>query len=824
MADEVKILEIEFDNAIKQIQQLTAEVDKLKKEQSELAESAGTTSKEYIEVTAQLKVTTAELRSNEKVVQNVVKAQNANKGSIDQQRAALSLLTKQYNSLSKEQRETTGEGQALQSRIKGISDELKGLEGAIGDNRRNVGGYRGDIEAAAGSIDALRERAKALREEAAKLDINTKEFKDATDAAANLELQIDQALGKVNEFGQREPRNPAKKAFDDAVTSAVTLGATVKLLSDSFVENEDTQAALAKAVQGFALAQTVANLVKQKGAIIDTATLITTKAQTLATVAAAKVTGVLTGATRLFGITATQAWAAATLGLSVLITAIVALIANFDRVTNAVKSFFGIATNEGAKVVDIYKAQSEEIERQIRLTRQVSDLVEKNFARQIKLAEAAGQDTTKIRERQFKASEKFLKQEIELIKQRIDAELAAAKVTLSEKEFIALFEKRKQLEERLKDITIDFQAEAIKKERELREQGEKAAQQRFEERKKAEIDRITQAEKQIQEEERLLQQQRDNERKLEQERLQAIERQNNAIIAANEKQIQAEQRKREALAFIQQGITDDAQAALLALDQSTLERFALLTQEFQLSQQALFDQYQALLEENEDLTFDIFIEQQQRILESERQFAFERLAISQQFASAAGDILADAISDSSKGIEDFGRNITVLILDLLQRQILAAIAGATATEISTKGIPAGIASSAIATGLIQAAFGVAKSALSRPPKGFATGVVDLNGPGTETSDSIPAWLSKGESVVTAKGTDFLQSAFPGLLEFANSKHRFATGVVDFNPAPNVGDNFSVLEALRLLPPPIVRVTDIDKGFNDAREVQVLGTL
>lgn len=35
---------------------------------------------------------------------------------------------------------------------------------------------------------------------------------------------------------------------------------------------------------------------------------------------------------------------------------------------------------------------------------------------------------------------------------------------------------------------------------------------------------------------------------------------------------------------------------------------------------------------------------------------------------------------------------------------------------------------------------------------FATGVEGLNGPGTGTSDSIPAWLSKGESVITAKGT------------------------------------------------------------------------
>lgn len=37
-------------------------------------------------------------------------------------------------------------------------------------------------------------------------------------------------------------------------------------------------------------------------------------------------------------------------------------------------------------------------------------------------------------------------------------------------------------------------------------------------------------------------------------------------------------------------------------------------------------------------------------------------------------------------------------------------------------------------------------------RGFKDGVVNLDGPGTATSDSIPVWLSRGESVITAKST------------------------------------------------------------------------
>jgi hypothetical protein len=56
--------------------------------------------------------------------------------------------------------------------------------------------------------------------------------------------------------------------------------------------------------------------------------------------------------------------------------------------------------------------------------------------------------------------------------------------------------------------------------------------------------------------------------------------------------------------------------------------------------------------------------------------------------------------------------------------------------------------------LIPAAFVAAQGAaqlaiINRQPTNFAKGVINLKGPGTETSDSIPANLSRGESVMTA---------------------------------------------------------------------------
>jgi len=60
------------------------------------------------------------------------------------------------------------------------------------------------------------------------------------------------------------------------------------------------------------------------------------------------------------------------------------------------------------------------------------------------------------------------------------------------------------------------------------------------------------------------------------------------------------------------------------------------------------------------------------------------------------------------------------------------------------GWPAGIVPASVMAGIT--AVNVAQV------KKFAKGVIDLDGPGTGTSDSIPARLSKGESVITAKAT------------------------------------------------------------------------
>jgi hypothetical protein len=80
--------------------------------------------------------------------------------------------------------------------------------------------------------------------------------------------------------------------------------------------------------------------------------------------------------------------------------------------------------------------------------------------------------------------------------------------------------------------------------------------------------------------------------------------------------------------------------------------------------------------------------------------------------------------------------------------ILINTAASVAKTAAQLGFPAAIPfiAIALATGATQYAIA------SKQPTGFKDGVIDLKGPGTATSDSIPASLSRGESVMTAKET------------------------------------------------------------------------
>ena len=111
--------------------------------------------------------------------------------------------------------------------------------------------------------------------------------------------------------------------------------------------------------------------------------------------------------------------------------------------------------------------------------------------------------------------------------------------------------------------------------------------------------------------------------------------------------------------------------------------------------------------------------------------------------------------------EAFRKAILGTLIKTAQQAILTYIPQIYAAFMGWMG-PFGLAAATAAIAMVYGALEYARSAI-----GLRSGAVDLQGPGTETSDSIPARLSRGESVITAKAT----RANKELLEWINRTQR-----------------------------------------------------
>lgn len=88
---------------------------------------------------------------------------------------------------------------------------------------------------------------------------------------------------------------------------------------------------------------------------------------------------------------------------------------------------------------------------------------------------------------------------------------------------------------------------------------------------------------------------------------------------------------------------------------------------------------------------------------------------------------------------------------------------ATTEIIKSASAYGGVAAPFIAGGLIAAMWGLFLGAQARAGAiGYKDGVIDLQGPGTGTSDAIPARLSKGETVMTADETKVWKPVFTAI--------------------------------------------------------------
>ena len=187
MADEKKSVIIDLKFNVSEFSQNAAKLNKeiadLNKQQSALKKANQEGSIEFQRNDEILKANRIELTENNKVIQNLTIANKANEGSNQQLKAQLSLLTLEYNKLSKSERETGERGKELNALINQTTTDLKANEKGIGDNRREVGNYGMIMKDLKKEMMSAKGEAVAM---GAAYGLTSKEFIDASAKAGQL--------------------------------------------------------------------------------------------------------------------------------------------------------------------------------------------------------------------------------------------------------------------------------------------------------------------------------------------------------------------------------------------------------------------------------------------------------------------------------------------------------------------------------------------------------------------------------------------------------------------------------------------------------------
>lgn len=212
-------------------------------------------------VNAQISSTNSSLKGYQKELNNVVKAQEAEKNSLDQQRAILTSLTTQWDRLSEAERNST-KGVNLKSQIDTTMQTVKNLEESTDRFQRNVGNYSKSAK------QALRELTVELQNLAFESNQTQADIKAQEAVLQSLALTVGKDSEQYKEAADKLTQ--LKTAFNDSKTAMAQMeqkaGEMRDTISDvntrinSFANDQQKIAAAQEGVQvlagSYALLQT----------------------------------------------------------------------------------------------------------------------------------------------------------------------------------------------------------------------------------------------------------------------------------------------------------------------------------------------------------------------------------------------------------------------------------------------------------------------------------------------------------------------------------------------------------------------------------------
>lgn len=247
-------------------------------------------------------------------------------------------------------------------------------------------------------------------------------------------------------------------------------------------------------------------------------------------------------------------------------------------------------------------------------------------------------------------------------------------------------------------------------------------------------------------------------------------------------------------------------------DAAKLERYKAFLQ----SKMDAYKDYAAVQEQLQKDLSDSEVKEQEEANKKKAALQEGQLKMMSDMIQTMGDGLSEFFENEDKSLHSFLKSMLTSMLDAIEIAVNAYYAQILAKEIASKSW-FGVASAAALMALIKAAFAGAKALV----KGFSTGGY-VQGAGTGTSDSIPARLSNGESVMTAKAT----SMFSPILSAFNQLGG-GVPIVANNGGSNIGMDMlaaAVARGYQMAPQPVVSVEEINRTQRRVQTIENISRL
>jgi len=234
--DVILNIKTNFAENIDQLAKLQKELDDLKVAELQLnaAVKSGTKTREEADkeleaLAAQVRNVKNEQREYRREIDNEIKKHQEAEGSIKQMRLELAAMRKEYEEMSKAERNSAS-GDELLTKIQSTTDELKKLEAAQGDYRREVGHYQ----------NAIKNLSPVLSESLGK-------FAELSKGTMNVGVAFKNGITQVKAFGTQL----LKLLANPIVAIIAAIAAVVMKLVDSFKKNDAAMTELNAAFAAF---------------------------------------------------------------------------------------------------------------------------------------------------------------------------------------------------------------------------------------------------------------------------------------------------------------------------------------------------------------------------------------------------------------------------------------------------------------------------------------------------------------------------------------------------------------------------------------------